>query len=155
MPADHPFAPLTPGFRLLLDADYAGAHEFFSASIAQSEQTPMYLYYIAADTALQAGDLEKAREYILLRSPILARDSELQIDRFTVRDVVRLAYIALESGDVAGGTEILAATLPVVQSLPRLGTYGQGIRDVQILAMLGRHEDAQAARRGWPRPTSP
>jgi len=147
MPADHPFAPLVSGFRLVLDADYEGANEIFSEAIAQYEQAPMFLYNIGADTAIQAGDLEKAREYILLRSPILARDSALQIDRFTVRDVVKLAYIALESGDVAGGTKILTATLPVVRTLPRLGVFGQGIRDVQILAMLGRREDALLALR--------
>jgi TolB-like protein/Tfp pilus assembly protein PilF len=146
-PADNPFASLIPGFNLLLDGDYEGAHQFFSESIEQSEQTPVFVYNIAADVAIQAGDLVKAREYILLRSPILARDSELQIDRYTVRDIVKLAYIALESGDVAGGTEMLIATLSVVQSLPRLGAAGQGIRDVQILAMLGRREDALVALR--------
>lgn len=64
-----------------------------------------------------------------------------------MRDAVKLAYIALESGDVAGGTHILTATLPVVRTLPRLGVFGQGIRDVQILAMLGRREDALLALR--------
>ena len=147
MPAEHPFTPLNPGFHLLLDADYAGAHELFSELIAQNEQTPPYLYNFASDIAILAGDLERAREYILLQSPILARDSDLQIDRYTVRSIVKLAYIAIENGDLAGGIEMLDATLPVVQSLPRLGAFGQGIRDVQILAMLGRHEDALMALR--------
>jgi len=59
-----------------------------------------------------------------------------------VRHVVRLAYIALRTGDVAGGTRMLEASLPVAQSLPRLGANGLGICDVQILALLGRQEDA-------------
>jgi tetratricopeptide (TPR) repeat protein len=147
MPANSPIAPFIPGLHLILDADYEGANEFFSEAIVQSEQAPMFVYDLAADAAIQAGDLEKAREYVLLRSPILTRDSELQIDRYTVRDVVKLAFIALENGDVATGTKILVATLPVVQALPRLGMAGQGIRDVQILALLGRREDALTALR--------
>jgi TolB-like protein/Tfp pilus assembly protein PilF len=147
LPAEHPFAPLSPGLHLLLDANFAGAHEFFSELIAQSEQTPPDLYNIAADIAIQAGELDKAREYVLLQSPILARDSELQIDRYTVGNIVKLAFIAIETGDVAGGTGMLDATLPVVQSLPRLGLYGQGIRDVEIFAILGRREDALLALR--------
>jgi hypothetical protein len=83
----------------------------------------------------------------LLQSPILARDSELQIDRYTVGNIVKLAFIAIETGDVADGTGMLDATLPVVQSLPRLGLYGQGIRDVEIFAILGRREDALLALR--------
>ncbi len=37
--------------------------------------------------------------------------------------------------------------LPVVQALPRLGWFGQGIREVQILALLDRREDALSALR--------
>jgi len=144
-PAEHPLAPLNPGFHLLLDSNYEGAHKFFAEFIARAEQTPPYLYNIAADIAILAGELEKAREYILLQSPILARDSDLQIDRYTVRNIVKLAYIAIENGDVTEGTDMLNATLPVVQSLPRLGMFGQGIRDVRILALLGRKEDALQA----------
>jgi hypothetical protein len=146
-PLGHPFTPLAPGFRLLLDADYAGAHEIFSELVESSEQIPTFLYNVVIDTALQAGELKKAQEYILLYNPILARDAELRIDRYTVRDVVKLAYIALKNGDIAGGTESLNPSLPVVQSLPRLGANGLGICDVQILAMLGRREDALMALR--------
>ena len=42
---------------------------------------------------------------------------------------------------------MLNATLPVVQSLPRFGMFGQGIRDVEIFALLGRKEDALSALR--------
>ena len=100
-----------------------------------------------ADLGSVAGDLEKAEKYILLQSPILRRDTELQIDRFTIRNIVKLAYIDLQNGNVARGNELLNATLPVAQSLPRLGMFGQGIRDVQIFALLGRKDDALGALR--------
>jgi len=147
MPTDHPRAPLNPGFDLLIDGDYEGAHEFFSGLIEEETQIPPYMYTVAADVAILAGEFEAARKYILISSPILARDSELEIDRFTVRDIVKLAFIVIKSGDVAAGTEMLEAALPVVQSLPHLGMFGQGIRDVQIYALLGRKDDALAALR--------
>jgi tetratricopeptide (TPR) repeat protein len=147
LPAEHPLAPLARGFHHLLDGDYAACLEFFSGIIESGEQMPPFLYDIAADVALIAKEYEKAREYILRQSPILERDSALQIDRFTVRNVVKLAYIHLQDGDRTRGSEMLTAALPVVQALPQLGMFGQGIRDVQIFALLGRNEDALLALR--------
>ena len=146
-PADHPLAPIIPGFHFLVDNDYAGALEFFSGIIERGEQLPQFLYAFTADAAIMAGDLVKAQEYILMENPTLAGDSELQIDRFTVPDIVKLAYIHLQNGDRTRGIKMLTAALPVVQSLPRLGMFGQGIRDVQIFALLGRKEDALLALR--------
>ncbi len=70
-----------------------------------------------------------------------------KIDRFTVNQIVKLAFVYQRTGNVIRGNEMLNATLPVVQALPRLGMFGQGIRDVQILALLGRKEDALNALR--------
>ena len=147
VPADHPLAPLTPGFRNFLDGNYKACLDIFSGIIESGEQIPPFIYNIAADAAILAGDLEKAEKYILIQSPILRRDTELQIDRFTIRNIVKLAYIDLQNGNVARGNELLNATLPVAQSLPRLGMFGQGIRDVQIFALLGRKDDALGALR--------
>ena len=38
-----------------------------------------------------------------------------------------------------GGAEAVEA---FIQELPRLGWFGQGMREVQILALLGRNEDS-------------
>ena len=146
-PPDHPLAPLNRGFHLFLDGDSAGALEFFSGIIEQGAQLPEFLYAFTADAAIMAGNLEKAREFILMKNPTLKGDSEMQIDRFTVGGIVKLAYIHLQTGDRARGIKLLTATLPVVQTLPRLGMFGQGIRDVQIYALLGRKEDALLALR--------
>ena len=135
------------GLRLLLDEDYAAALKFFGHVIDEGENVPMFLINLTADIAVLAGDLEKVREYALLGTPILESDSNLQIDRFTVRQIVNLAFVRLRTGDVLRGNEMLNATLPVVQSLPRFGMFGQGIRDVQILALLNRKEEALQALR--------
>jgi TolB-like protein/Tfp pilus assembly protein PilF len=147
LPADHPLAALTGGFRLLLDENYEGALEFFRGIIDEGEVAPPFLFTLASEIALQVGDLDTARDYILRRTPILAGDSNLQIDRYTVSQVVKLAFIHQRTGNVIRGNEMLNATLPVVQELPRLGMFGHGILDVQILGLLGRKEDALSALR--------
>lgn len=146
-PADHPFTPLIPAFHLYLDGDLPGALELFSAMIEKDDTVLPIAHVIATDIALVVGDFDKAREYVMRSNPILARDSDLQIDRFTIRDIVKLAFVELRIGDRNRGIELLTATLPVVQSLPRTGMFGHGIRDVQILALLGRKEDALQALR--------
>jgi TolB-like protein/Tfp pilus assembly protein PilF len=147
LPADHPLAPLLPGFHQILDGDYRAGLESFSSIVEQSDQLPSFVYDVTSDIALLVGEYDTARKYVLRNSPILARDSDLQIDRFTVRDILKLAFIDLKSGNRTRGNEMLIATLPVVQSLPRTGMFGQGIRDVQILTLLGRREDALQAFR--------
>jgi tetratricopeptide (TPR) repeat protein len=142
MPADHPLAVFKDGFDLFVDRDYSGALEFFSRIIDADEATSLFLFDTVSDIALLAGDLETARDYVLRGTPILEGDSNLQIDRFTVKQIVKLAFVYQRTGNVIRGNEMLNATLPVVQALPRLGMFGQGIRDVQILALLGRKEDA-------------
>ncbi|MCH8334829.1 MAG: tetratricopeptide repeat protein [Proteobacteria bacterium] len=146
-PDGHPLAGLTDGFQLLIDENYAGALEVFTQVIDEGDAAAPFILDIASDIALLAGDLDKAREYVLRRTPILDKDTDLQIDRFTVGQIVKLAYIQQREGDLTAGNEMLNATLPVVQSLPRLGMFGQGIRDVQILALLGKKEDALQALR--------
>ncbi len=138
---------LIPVFDLLLELDFDGALVLLAEFIDSLESLPPFLTNQSVELAILVGDLDKAREYLFLGAPILASDADLPIDRFTVRQVVNLAYIHLQSGDLRKGNKILTAALPVVQSLPRLGLYGQGIRDVQILALLGRKEEALQALR--------
>jgi TolB-like protein len=147
MSPTQPLAPFSDGLRLLLDGDNAGALEIFAQTIDEGETVPPFLFNLAADIAILAGDLEKVSKYTLLGTPILESDSKLPIDRFTVRQIVNLAFVHLRTGNVLRGNELLNAALPVVQSLPRFGMFGQGIRDVEILALLGRKEDALQALR--------
>ncbi|MDH3439297.1 MAG: hypothetical protein OEM63_01000 [Gammaproteobacteria bacterium] len=145
LPEDHPAAPLVDGFGLVLDGDYAAASAYFENVIESAEQVPVFAHQVASDTALLAGDLDLSRRYLFIQNPVLQLDAEFEIDRFTVRDVVKLAYILREEGDIERSRDLLSAALPVVQSLPVLGLYGQGVREAQIYALLGQVEDAFAA----------
>lgn len=149
LPDDHPFATLMEGFLMLIDSDYAQALEFFS-NIMDSEEYSgdrKFLPTVGAQVAVLTGDLDRAREYTVASQPILEQDAELRIDSFTLPAIVRLAYIHQEQGDTARARELLQAALPVARELPRLGWFGHGIREVQILALLGRKEDALGALR--------
>lgn len=149
LPENHPFKSLLEGFVLLVDADYQNALDFFSATIAGANDSSAmpFLTFMAAEVALLADDLDRARQYTLLSQPILTADTELQIDQFTLAAIIRLAYIEQREGNTVRALELLQAALPVVQELPRLGMSGQGTREVQILALLGRKEDAFVALR--------
>jgi len=145
LPEEHPLSSLTPGFRLMLQGDFGAASVAMVEVMESDQQLPGFVHGVASDVALLAGDLVNARKYMLIENPVLQLDSEIEINRFTARDVVKLAYIDRMEGDNERSTELLNAALPVVQSLPRLGIFGQGVRDAQIYALLGQGEDAFAA----------
>jgi TolB-like protein/Tfp pilus assembly protein PilF len=149
LPAEHQLARYMDGLVLLLNFDFQGALDYFSA-IATGEQTGQSSEFpaqVAAQIAIVTDDLDTAREFILIDEPILREDAALQVDRFTIPAVIRLAYISQRQGDSGHARELLLAALPVVRDLPRLGWFGQGIQEVRILAMLGRKDEALGALR--------
>lgn len=147
LPGDHPMAALGQGFLREMEGEYSAASEYFDELLQSGENVPEFTRQIASDAALLAGDYERALEYLFAQNPVLQLDTEFDIDRFTVRDVVKLGYIRRQQGDDRRSVELLNAALPVVQSLPRLGVFGQGVRDAQIYAILGQYDDAIAALR--------
>ena len=144
LPENHPFAKYVGGVLLLLDADFRGALDFFSAVLddAEASDVEQFPAGAAAQIAILLGDYKRAREFVFIDEPILREDAELQIDKYTIPSVVRLAYISQREGDKAYAQKLLLAALPVVRQQPRVGWFGQGIQEVRILALLGRKEDA-------------
>ena len=149
LPTEHQLARYMDGLVLLLNFDFQGALDYFSAIAASEEpgQTSEFPAQVAAQIAIVTDDLDNAREFVLIDEPILREDAALQVDQFTLPAVIRLAYISQRQGDSDYARELLLAALPVVRDLPRLGWFGQGIQEVRILALLGRKEDALAALR--------
>jgi TolB-like protein/Tfp pilus assembly protein PilF len=141
LPEGHPIAAFAPGFRLMLDREFEASSAFLVDLVERNPDVPLFAHQIVSDVALLAGDYENAREHIFLRNPVLQLDTEVVIDRFTVRDVVKLALILKQEGDTRQSAELASRALPVVQSLPLLGIYGQGVREAQIYAILGRVDD--------------
>jgi TolB-like protein/Tfp pilus assembly protein PilF len=149
LPADHPFAKYVDGVQLLLDGDFAGTLQAFSAFVDNGDLANAgdFPAGAAAQVAILLGNLDKAREFVLIDQPILREDAVLQVDKVTVPSIIRLAYINQRQGDAIRAQQLLQAALPVVRQQPRVGWFGQGIHEVRILALLGRKEDALVALR--------
>jgi TolB-like protein/Tfp pilus assembly protein PilF len=144
IPSDHPMGELARGFLMVLEGQYAAASAYLDDLIESGRNVPIFTERVASDAALLAGDYDTAREHLYAQNPVLQLDTDFEVDRFTVRDIVKLAFILREQGDSRRSVELLNAALPVVQSLPRFGIYGQGVRDAQIFAILGQHDAALA-----------
>jgi len=146
-PETHPFYPFALGLRRLIDEDYSAAAEGFTRIIDESLFPERYVFHFASNSAVLAGDLQTAKKYVLAADPILGGDTAARVDRAAAQNAVKLAYIYQREGRNSEASRLLMETLNVIRDLPRLGTHGFGIRDVQIYALLGRREDAIAAFR--------
>jgi tetratricopeptide (TPR) repeat protein len=146
-PADHPMYALMGGFVQVLDGEFSAAADTFQNIIEGSDDPRNFLFDLVAGLALLAGDYERARDFTERGHPDFLADTELQVDRFNIADVVRYAAALLALGDNERANAFLAAALPVARSLPRVGIAGQGVRDVQILALQGKSDDALGAFR--------
>jgi tetratricopeptide (TPR) repeat protein len=142
-----PFYPFAASLRQLINEDYSAAAQGFTRIIDESLLPERYIFDMASNSALLAGDLETAKKYALAADPVLGGDSAARVDRAAAQNAVKLAYIYQREGRTSEASGLLRETLEVIRDLPRLGTYGFGIRDVQIYALLGRREDAIAAFR--------
>jgi len=111
-------------------------------SLNEGISLPPFAYSMAMDAALILDDLDAAQKYLLLRQPALVEDALGSLDLFNVQYVIKLAYIAQRKGNDEYANKLLRASYEVLERRPRLGAAGHGIRDVQILALLNRPEEA-------------
>ncbi|NNF16937.1 MAG: hypothetical protein HKN70_09330, partial [Gammaproteobacteria bacterium] len=142
IPEEHPFYSLGPLFKNFVNQNNAAVVTEMERSLNEGISLPPFAYDIAMDAALILNDLDAARKYLLLRKPALVEDALGNLDMFNVQYVIKLAYIAKRKGNDQHANELLHASLEILERRPRLGAAGHGIRDVQILALLNRPEEA-------------
>jgi TolB-like protein/tetratricopeptide (TPR) repeat protein len=147
IPEEHPIYAMGAGFEKVMAGEFAAASQYFEDMIAEDPSPRQIMYSIIAGTALLAGDYERARQFTERRFPGFSADADPQIDRFNVNQIVMYAFVLQKLGEGERAAAILAAALPIVRGLPRIGIAGHGIRDVQILALQGREFDALNAMR--------
>ncbi len=147
IPENHPLHEIAVIFKLFVNGDYAGVIAVMESLIVEGANPPQFALDIVSDAALLIDDLDTARKFVVLQQPVLADDPIGNVDQFNAHNLIKLAYIARLEGDPTFADELLEAALPVVESVPRLGVAGHGIRDVQILALMGRSEEALARLR--------
>ena len=138
----HPLAQVGAGVVAYYDGRYDEALERLEAIISDNESAAPFMYGLVARAAMFTGDYDKAYRYTLEANPALTDLDELVVDQFNANDVVRLAYIFQQRGDLDAADKLLTSTLAVVRASPRLGMAGYGVRDVQILSLLGRKSKA-------------
>lgn len=144
IPADSPIAAYVPGLHQLLNDNFEAGLQVFAQLIDSGEAVPAFAPDVGVDLAILAGDLERAERYLLMLEPRLA-DQEFPVDRRTVRNVVKLAYLEKQKGNQVYSDQLLHRALEVVRTMPRLGMFGYGILDAQIYALLDRDEEALVA----------
>ncbi len=145
LPEGHPMYDLGHGIGKLFALDFAGAVASFEEIVLNSDNPRQFMFDLIATSAMLAGDYDKAREYAERRDSDLAADADPIVDRFNVANIIRYAFILQKLGEKQRAKSLLAAALPVVRSLPRVGLAGHGIRDVQVLALQGKAFEALTA----------
>lgn len=147
MTPEHPMYAYGVSIEKALQGDFKGAAELMETLVSSEENPRQFQLSMVAGFSMMAGDFETAREYAELHEPQLAGDAEPALNRYNVSDAVRYAYILQNLGEEKRADQLLDSALVVVRPLPRIGIYGHGIRDVQILALQGKTLEALAALR--------
>lgn len=141
-PESHPMYPVGEAYWHWMKRDYEAALNTID-EIGDNSVFPLeYTYPISIGASILNRDFDRAYEILKKRSPRLDADAETTVDRFNVRFAVLLAYVEQQRNHPQEAARLLRQAEIVLQDLPRLGTSGYGIRDVQVLTMLGRENAA-------------
>ncbi len=145
--AGHPMYEYGLGIDKAMQGDFAGAAEIVEQAIDGVENPRQFQLSMIAGFYVFAGDFDKARKYAEIHDPEFAADADPKVDSNNVADLIRYAFILQNLGENQRASSLLKIALEVVPTLPRIGLFGHGIRDVQILALQGKTLEAIAALR--------
>lgn len=137
-PLDHPFFTVGKSYWHYISRDYEAALDELEGTIDTGDFPPEFTSPILVGAAVMLGHYEDAYDYLVLGNPSLAADTTIEVDRHNLNAIVLLAFIEQKRNRMNHARALLEKALPVVRTLPRLGSAGHGIKDVQILTMLGR-----------------
>jgi TolB-like protein/Tfp pilus assembly protein PilF len=143
----HPLYEFGIGMDKAYQGDFAGAAEVTLNAIESAENPRQGQISLLTAFAMLAGDFDTARKYAELHDPDFAADADPEVDATNVADLIRYAFILQNHGENERANTLLDSAMAVVQTLPRIGLSGHGIRDVQILALQGKKLAALAALR--------
>ena len=98
-------------------------------------------------TLVRFGNYREALEKIAGNYPELSCDDEPSVTRFNFFQALNLSLALEKTGDSRCATLLLNKVLARLQTLPRLGSGGYGIADVESYARLGNRDEAIASLR--------
>jgi TolB-like protein/tetratricopeptide (TPR) repeat protein len=144
---EHPLYEMGLGMEKAFKGDFAGAAEVVEQSIENIENPrPFQLGQITGFSVL-AGDFDKARKYAELYNPEFAADADPEVKWSEISSLIQYAFILQNQGEYQRAGNLLEIAQGALVTVPRVGVYGHGIRDVQILALQGKTLEALAAFR--------
>jgi TolB-like protein/tetratricopeptide (TPR) repeat protein len=141
-PLEHPLYEIGKGYWQFEQRDYVAAVATLDNFQEAAEFPVPFVYPLLVGAAVILGDYDRAYEFLITGSPLLADDVEEAVDRHNVAAAVLLAFIEQKRNNYRAAGKILDQAEPVIRNLPRLGMAGHGIKDVQILTLRGRHDAA-------------
>ena len=154
VPEEHPFYALIRPAMDELNGDHRSAYETMTAMYGDSERLPFLVLGTFTRTAVKVGEYQAAKEMLDKAWPTLVDPQNPDVDRNNVNRAMTLAYALQKLGEAERAEVLLTEAIQVVEEMPRIGSAGHGIIDVEIHALLGRPEEALAAMRvafdaGW------
>ena len=146
-PEEHPVYPIGEGFMRFMNNDFEGTIEALAHFDELPDAQGQIAFPIIAVSATILGDYDMAREFVIRANPMLASDTNFNVNRHNYESAILLAYINRNLGRDREASELLSQAWNVMQDLPRLGIAGYGISDVHVLAIQGRKDAALDALR--------
>lgn len=137
-PQDHPLYPVGKSYWHYITRDYEGTIRELEGISDQANLPRDFAYPLLVGASVMLGDFDRAYNYISRSDPGLTRDSDISVDRKNYHTAVLLAFVEQKRNRPKHAEELLNKAQPIVQSIPRLGMAGHGIKDVHILTLQGR-----------------
>jgi TolB-like protein len=141
-PKDHPLYPLGKSYWHYVKRDYAATLAEIAGINTETGLQMQFTFPLLVGAAILSQDFELAYENLIKSNPKLNEDSEQTVDRYNLNSAVLLAYVEQRRNHPRAAALLLQQAESVVRTLPRLGMAGHGIRDVQILTLQGRRNEA-------------
>ena len=99
------------------------------------------------DADLAANNWPAARARYAKAFPELLADEPPLVNGLNYRAAVDLAVVLQKTGERDRANHLLDRSAQFIRTMPRMGTYGYGIMDVEIYALRGQRREALAALR--------
>ncbi len=122
----------------------AGALEHARKAMASGQLFGLARGFLA-DHALRAGRNAEALALYEESNPELLSEDDPRVDRGNYGEAIDLALILSRSGERQRADQLLDRSLQQIQPIPRLGSTGYEIADVQIHAIRGERQKALSA----------
>ncbi len=137
-PETHPLYPMGKSYWHYIQREYEESLAELQAldDLASVPKDPFMGLVVGA--AVMTGEYDLAYGYLTDANPSLVADTELVINRNNLYAAVMLAFVEQKRGRQDEANRLLDRAAIVVETVPRLGMRGHGIKDVHILTMQGR-----------------